>query len=169
MPDPRPPQAHTGRGRGVEPLPAFDYLGGDQFGLLTFVGETESRAIDRQDGQRFIRLGLFNCACGQTHIAELRNVKRGLTTSCGCQGALKPSRCAPAQEDRMATHTTTTYSCDRCGADMGENEHPTEKRIEVSARDRMVIRPTRGVEWSHLCEPCTTAVLAFFWPDDPNG
>lgn len=80
----RPPQTHKGRGRGAMPIPADQYLAGRSLGSLTFVEERPSRPIDRGDGRRFIRMGLFACGCGGSIVAELRNVKRGLTQSCGC-------------------------------------------------------------------------------------
>ena len=85
MIDFRPPASHKGRGRGREPSPALTFLGGRQFGDLTFVGEAPSRSLQKGDGQRYVRMGRFRCACGGKTVAELRNVKRGFTQSCGCK------------------------------------------------------------------------------------
>lgn len=72
------------RGRGPMPKDALAYLGGAQFGRLTFECELPSRELSRADGVRFIRQGRFRCSCGGSADVELRSVKRGLTQSCGC-------------------------------------------------------------------------------------
>lgn len=104
MTDFRPDASHSDRGRGVSPVPASDYLGTGSFGDLVFLEEVESRTIERADGRRYIRLGRFQCACGNSTIAELRNVKRGLTRSCGCKAVLPPKSLAQ-QENNVSTTT----------------------------------------------------------------
>jgi len=84
MTDLRLERVNTAKGRGRDPIPAVTFLGATQFGGLTFVEEVESRVYNKIDGRRFIRLGRFKCRCGAETVAELRNVKRGFTTSCGC-------------------------------------------------------------------------------------
>lgn len=65
------------------PIAAF-LAGRTQFALLTFVEEVEPRPLQRSDGRRFVRRGMFSCRCGGTIVADLRNVRRGFTRSCGC-------------------------------------------------------------------------------------
>ncbi len=55
--------------------------GSECHGLLTFVEELPPR-IAR--GGRRVRMGRFRCHCGGEKVAELRNVGRDLTRSCGC-------------------------------------------------------------------------------------
>lgn len=85
----------------VEPKPVAEFLGGQtRFGLLTFVAESEPRALVRTDGRRFVRMGQFRCGCGADKLADLRNVRRGLTRSCGCHMGKQFSG-APSVRERL--------------------------------------------------------------------
>lgn len=64
--------------------PALSFLGATRFGMLLFVSEAPPRALQRKDGRRWVRVGLFRCDCGSEAAIDLRNVKRGRTRSCGC-------------------------------------------------------------------------------------
>ena len=69
----------------IQPMSATEFLGGrTRFGLLVFEEEVSPRVVRRRDGERRVRLGRFRCACGGDAVKELRNVRRGLTRSCGC-------------------------------------------------------------------------------------
>lgn len=66
------------------PEPVLSFLEATRFGMLLFVSETPPRALQRKDGRRWVRVGLFRCDCGSETVIDLRNVKRGRTRSCGC-------------------------------------------------------------------------------------
>lgn len=69
----------------VAPKPTADFMNGRiLFDRLSLVREVAPRALQRSDGRRFVRHGLFRCRCGAELVADLRNVRRGLTRSCGC-------------------------------------------------------------------------------------
>lgn len=71
----------------LTPKPTLAFMGGlTTFGRLTLQREIEARPLERADGRRFVRMGLFRCQCGGSLTADLRNVRRGLTRSCGCLG-----------------------------------------------------------------------------------
>lgn len=56
--------------------------GSERHGRLVLVAEIAPRIA--ASGRR-IRMGQFRCDCGGDKMAELRNVGRDLTISCGCQ------------------------------------------------------------------------------------
>lgn len=57
-------------------------LGGEaRFGRLTFVEEVDP--LIGRSGRR-LRRARFTCDCGRETVADIRNVRRGLTKSCGC-------------------------------------------------------------------------------------
>ncbi|MCW1985550.1 UNVERIFIED_ORG: hypothetical protein M2348_001282 [Sphingomonas sp. R1F5B] len=62
----------------------------------------------------------------------------------------------------MAKHTHTTYSCDRCKTDLGTTlpDHKQETVITASFNWREGPGPT--FHWKDLCDPCRSAVRAFF-------
>lgn len=62
----------------------------------------------------------------------------------------------------MATHTHTTYSCDRCKTDMGsvKRKHPQEATVTASFNWSEGPGPT--FKWVDLCEPCRDDVFKFF-------
>lgn len=69
----------------VKPKTTAAFMGGlTRFGRLSLVSEAEPRPLQRADGRRFVRHGMFRCECGGDLVADLRNVRRGLTRSCGC-------------------------------------------------------------------------------------
>lgn len=67
--------------------PALSFLGATRFGMLTFIEEAAPRSLQRKDGRRWVRVGLFRCDCGSVVTIDLRNVKRGRTRSCRCHMA----------------------------------------------------------------------------------
>lgn len=64
----------------------------------------------------------------------------------------------------MAEHTHTTYSCDRCKADLGIKRPNRTLRTAVTARFDYVEGPGPNFAWNDLCDACDTAVKAFFVP-----
>jgi hypothetical protein len=69
----------------VAPKPTAEFMGHrTRFGRLRLDAEVEPKPLQRADGRRFVRRGRFRCNCGGSVVAELRNVRRGLTRSCGC-------------------------------------------------------------------------------------
>jgi len=54
------------------------YLEGEEVGInkLLFVKETPKKGKDRR--------GLFTCYCGLNFIANIKNIRYNITTSCGC-------------------------------------------------------------------------------------
>lgn len=69
----------------IEAADTLTFMGGSmKHGRLTLIDELRPQPVEREDGRRFIRRGHFRCDCGNERTAELRNVRRGLTRSCGC-------------------------------------------------------------------------------------
>jgi hypothetical protein len=64
----------------------------------------------------------------------------------------------------MAEHTHTTYSCDRCKADLGSKRPMRTMRTNVAARFDYSEGPGPNFNWTDLCDACDTAVKAFFVP-----
>jgi hypothetical protein len=60
-----------------------EFMGGvTVFGELTLLREVDPWT----NGKDFKRRGIFICSCGKEKEIDLNNVKRGLSTSCGCVG-----------------------------------------------------------------------------------
>ena len=59
-------------------MPAFKDLTNQKFGMLTVISRAENKS---QGHTRW----LCQCECGNTSIVYGDNLKRGTTTSCGCQ------------------------------------------------------------------------------------
>lgn len=64
----------------------------------------------------------------------------------------------------MAEHTHTTYSCDRCKADLGSERPNRSMRTNVVARFDYTEGPGPAFQWVDLCDSCDEAVKAFFIP-----
>ncbi len=62
----------------------------------------------------------------------------------------------------MAEHTHTTYSCDRCKADLGEKRPKRNQSSTVDASFNWTEGPGPNFKWRDLCDPCDIAVRAFF-------
>lgn len=62
-------------------------VSGDLFGRWTVIGPSDKRASSKT---LYVRC---RCACGQERDVNLDNLKRGLTTSCGCYAAENSARC----------------------------------------------------------------------------
>ena len=62
----------------------------------------------------------------------------------------------------MAEHIHTTYSCDRCAADLGAAKPYREPVAIIKASFASLQKPAQHFEWNHLCDRCDTAVRAFF-------
>lgn len=60
----------------------------------------------------------------------------------------------------MAEHVVRSFSCDRCGADLGaaRGRQPTQ----VTAQEEGEWAMDWAVKWRDLCEPCRADVRAFF-------
>lgn len=65
----------------------------------------------------------------------------------------------------MAKHTTHTYTCDRCSADVPESWLQRGEGVTVKATFFSLKKGRRDREWEHICERCTAAITAFFDPD----
>lgn len=62
----------------------------------------------------------------------------------------------------MAEHTHTTYSCDRCKADLGIERPKRAQTSIVNAEFGWTEGPGPSFKWRDLCDPCDVAVKAFF-------
>lgn len=61
--------------------PIKNFLEGMSFGRLTVI---ETYSCDKKYGKGRVRVALCRCSCGRKKIAEVQNLKRGYTRSCGC-------------------------------------------------------------------------------------
>lgn len=62
----------------------------------------------------------------------------------------------------MAKHTHTTYSCDRCKADLGSELPDHNQATVINASFNWREGPGPAFKWQDLCDPCRSAVRAFF-------
>lgn len=62
----------------------------------------------------------------------------------------------------MAKHTHTTFSCDRCKCDLGSTLPNRQQNSYVKASFHWNSGPGPEFDWADLCDPCLSAVRAFF-------
>lgn len=62
----------------------------------------------------------------------------------------------------MAEHQHTTYSCDRCKADLGASRPKRQQSSVVVASFHWDEGPGPNFNWKDLCDPCNFAVRSFF-------
>ncbi|CDO37635.1 hypothetical protein [Novosphingobium sp. KN65.2] len=62
----------------------------------------------------------------------------------------------------MAKHTHTTFSCDRCKADLGDEQPRRNQQSLVNACFNWREGPGPNFNWIDLCDSCDAAVKAFF-------
>lgn len=62
----------------------------------------------------------------------------------------------------MAEHNHTTYSCDRCKAELGSERPRRAQRSVVRASFNYQDGPGPDFTWADLCDGCDTAAKAFF-------
>lgn len=66
----------------------------------------------------------------------------------------------------MAQHTHTTYSCDRCKADLGCVPPTRFQASTVDATFHSLEGPGPSFRWRDLCDPCHLAAKVFFLSSD---